>query len=131
MDEKIEAKIDFADGTVVTIVGRSDIVTKVIIAVKNPCVEDNVSEKRAIGFVEGKSVKPNRKGKVGPGGLIEELIFEKYFSGQKKTIEEVQKRLSEKGYPFETPYLSTPLKRVVRKGLLKREKVGSQYGYWV
>ena len=84
------------------------------------------SQTRANGNAQAKSAK-----KDGPAGLIRELIEEGYFSGQKRTLPDVQKKLEEGGHIYAQTSLSTPMTRLTRNKELRRIKEKKGWAYVV
>jgi hypothetical protein len=72
--------------------------------------------------------KKKKSRKIGPNGLIRELLEEGYFKSQKRSLSDIQKKLEERGHIYAQTSLSPALTRLTRSRDLRR--IGEKKG-WV
>ena len=81
--------------------------------------------------VDSKNGSSNGKQKKGPAYYFDLLIKEGYFSNKRKIGEIIEYLKVNKAEIYKQEFLSTPLKRMIKSGKLKREKNSeNQYEYF-
>lgn len=120
------ATISLGSGATVEIEGTADEVAELLARFNSPAPSATTKGRRK----KAPSRKPaaSRKSAGGPQTLILGLIDDDFFS-QKRTINEVQSVLEQRGHIYPLHSLSTPLVRLVRARKLRRLKEKEQWVY--
>ena len=104
----MKAKISLPDGVIVNLDGTP----------KEVLDWTNEYRKTILPNTEEKNINDSIKG---PQDRIRILISDNFFV-EKRLIGDIQQMLEEKGFIYNTTHLSTPLKRLVGSGELRRIK---------
>jgi hypothetical protein len=119
-----KAEIILPNGTKINIEGTSEEIIKIKEAITHE--EKNYSKQNTSSIQKSSSSK--RSSKEGPLVRIRNLIEDNFFK-EKRTIEDVRKKLEEKAIFYKVSDLSTSLIRLVKKGELRRLKEENQWRY--
>jgi hypothetical protein len=124
-----KANLIFQDGTKVNIEGTAEEVDKLLsrfsIGESAPTPKKYARGKKKVNGQQIVGAKTNRKG---PQTLIEDLASENYFKS-KRTINDIQNKLEEKGHIYALTSISAPLLRLTRKKVLRRLKEQNGWVY--
>jgi hypothetical protein len=118
----LKAKIEKPNGTKIEIDGSEEEVKRIIEMYSN----DSLSQKGNDKEIRTSGSFKNPKG---PQNRIEFLITEGYFS-EKRNIKDVLNELENRGWIYKQNQISTPLKRLVSKSKLRRNKEEGQWVYF-
>jgi hypothetical protein len=122
---KLMAKVDLTlpDGTTVAIDGSPQEITKILTSL-------GAGEKSARAGKPRKAKPPSRTKAQpkGPTTYIVELRDEGFFK-QKRSLNEIQKKLEERGHIYARTSISPILVKLVRRKDLRRIKDGSNWAY--
>ena len=118
-----KAEINLPNGTKITIDGTPEEIIKIKESLSN---EQPTSTKKK--QVVNKNSMPRKVSKEGPLVRIR-LLIEKKFFNEKRTIENVRKKLEEMAIFYKASDLSTSLIRLVQSGELRRLKEEGQWRY--
>lgn len=98
-----------------------------ILEIKSKMEGEDINKKIAKEVSQPRK-KGIRKSGIGPKSRILELIDEDFFK-EKRSINNVQQKLEEKGSIYDLSSLSPALLRLVRKKLIRRIKEGKKWIY--
>lgn len=124
------ANLTLPDGSKVAIEGTAEEVALLIAKVSSSGGKNSPNQpERNKPPRRGHSGKQKQKRGAGPRGLVEQLVQEDYFKGQRRTIGDIQKKLEESGHIYAQNSLSPALLRLTRARTLRRikEKKGWVY----
>ncbi|MBM4064066.1 MAG: hypothetical protein FJ266_00215 [Planctomycetes bacterium] len=115
-----KANIDLPNGTKIQVDGSSEEIAKILHLYKDGAENRKIDKpKNEAGYKTNKTGR--KKAKSGPKQYIRELKTDGFFK-TKKSINEVQKKLEEKGHIYPMNELSTPLRNLVQSSELGRIK---------
>ncbi len=121
----VKAKIEKPNGTIVQIEGSQEEVQNIIKFVTDDSSPKPLAHRKV--NKKGNNLKGQSKSSsIGPTGLITELKSENYFKSKRK-LNEIQKKLEEKGFIYATTSLSPALFKLTRRKVLRRIK---EKGVW-
>jgi hypothetical protein len=129
-NEMATANVILANGSKVVIEGSADEVATLLSRLSDGGEPERSNKRRRTkSSGSAASAKQKQKRGSGPRALLEELIEENFFKGQRRTIGDIQKKLEENGHIYAQHSLSPALLRLTRARTLRRikEKKGWVY----
>jgi hypothetical protein len=125
----MKAQITLSNGTNVQIEGTQEEVSNLLQTYSSTGSSSGNAAPRAKKSRKTNSNSAPKKQKIGPVGLIKELVDEGFFKGQKKNLPDIQKKLEERGHIYAQSSLSPALIKLTKDRTLRRikEKKGWVY----
>ncbi len=123
-----KANLTLPDGTVVTIDGSTEEVAKLLQTFSSSRHAPAAKSRRSTGGRRATSAKSTARKRQGPTTYLLELRDEGFFK-TKRFLNEIQKKLEERGHIYARTTLSPTLLQLVKKRELRRLKEKRGWAY--